>query len=96
MKIREAAEMLFKICKIACYLDGKIFVPSSDFVSYEPIPFKKPLRLTSNLLDLNTANRHIRCPFAAECNRMQFCIKSAGFRSKDYRAASLPGFDIFG
>jgi hypothetical protein len=66
MKISEAAEMLFKICKIACYLDGKIFIPSSDFVSYEPIPFKKPLWLTSNLLDLNTANRHIRCPFAAE------------------------------
>ena len=50
---------------------------------------------TSNLPDLNTANRHIRCPFAAECNRMQSCIKSAEFRSKDHRDASLPSFDIF-
>jgi hypothetical protein len=96
MKISEAAEMLFKICKIACHLDGKIFIPSSDFVSYEPIPFKKPLCLTSNLPDLNTASGHIRCPFAAESNRMQSCIKSAEFRSKDYRDPSLPGFDVFG
>jgi hypothetical protein len=96
MKISEAAEMLFKICKIACYLDGKSFIPSSDFVSYEPIPFKEPLCLTSDLLDLNTAFRHIRGPFAAECNRMQSCIRSAEFRSKDYRASSLPGFDVFG
>jgi len=96
MKISEAAEMLFKICKIACYSDGKIFIPSSDFVSYEPIPFETPVCLTSNLLDLNAANRHIRCPFAVESNRMQSCIKSAEFRSKDYRDSSLPGFDVFG
>jgi hypothetical protein len=96
MKISEAAEMLFKICKIACYLDGKIFIPSSDFVSYEPIPSKQSLCLTSDLLDLNTANRHIRSPFAAESSRMQSCIKSAEFRSKDYRDPSLPSFDIFG
>jgi hypothetical protein len=68
MKISEAAEMLFKICKVAYHLDGKIFIPSSDCVSCEPIPFKKPLCLTDNLLDLNTVNRHIRRPFAAERN----------------------------
>jgi hypothetical protein len=96
MKNSEAAEMLFKICKIACCWDGKSFIPSSDFVSYEPIPFKKSLCLTSDLLDLNTANRHIHCLFARESSRMQSCIKSAEFCSKDYRDPSLQGFDIFG
>src|SRR3990170_8430916 len=63
--------------------------------SYEPIPFKNRLCLSSNPSNFNTTNRHICCPLASKRNRMQFCIKSADFRSKDDRAAGLPDFDVF-